>query len=77
MHISANDYLTLSLGNSRVFKKDDDTYNKASSGHLLNQSRVQQFTNDGNFLHLTLSESPTGDMHKHMCNLSLTLDTNV
>jgi hypothetical protein len=32
-----------------------DTFIKASSGQLSNQSNVQQFTRDGNFLHLILN----------------------
>ena len=49
---------------------------KASSGHALNQSIVQQLINDGNCKHLNLNESPTGDKHKTICKLSLTRLTN-
>lgn len=38
---------------------------------------VQQFTNEGNILHLTLKESPTGDIHNVMCIFSRTLSLNV
>ncbi len=38
---------------------------------------MQQLTNEGNILHLTLRVSPTGDIHKVMWNLSLTLSLNV
>lgn len=40
----------------------------AYSGQLENQSRVQQSTIAGNFLHLILKASPTGLIHKTICN---------
>jgi hypothetical protein len=66
MHISERADLTSSLGNSISLKNSELTYKRASSGHLLNQSRVQQLTRDGNIRHLTLRVSPTGDMHRQM-----------
>ncbi len=58
-------------------RNSEETYSKAYSGHLSNQLRVQQLTRDGNIRHLTLSESPTGDIHNVICSLSLTLSVNV
>ena len=46
---------------------------KASSGHSVNQSIVQQFTKDGNILNLVTNFSPTGDMAKIICILDITL----
>jgi hypothetical protein len=58
------------------FKNSEDTNKRAYSGHLLNQSKRQQLTNDGNYLHLILRVSPTGDIHKQICKFSLTLEIN-
>ena len=49
----------------------------ASPGHDANQSSVQQSTNEGNFLHLTLRALPTGDIHKTICKFYLTRSTKV
>ena len=38
------------------------TLSKASSGHSLNQSSVQQLTKEGNILNLLMNELPKGDM---------------
>ena len=38
------------------------TLSKASSGHSLNQSSVQQLTKEGNILNLLMNEFPKGDM---------------
>ena len=40
------------------------TLSKASSGHSLNQSKVQQLTKDGNILNRLMNELPKGDMAK-------------
>jgi len=49
------------------------TKRRASSGHLENQSRVKQLISEGNWRHLTLKVSPTGDIHKQICRFSRTL----
>ena len=54
-----------------VLKNWIETVLSACSGQLSNQSSVQQFTSDGKFRHLTLSWSPTGDMHRIMWQFSL------
>lgn len=66
MHISDNPALTVSEVSGSSFKNSEDTNSNAYSGHLLNQSKVQQFTSDGNYLHLILRVSPTGDIHKQI-----------
>jgi len=76
MHISARFYLTSSEGSSRFLRKARDTYKRASAGHLPNQSKVQQFTSDGNLRQRILSASPTGDIHRQIWKNSLTLFTN-
>lgn len=75
MHISVKLSLMLTLENSTYPKNLFATESRASFGQGGNQSRVQQFTREGNFLHLTLRASPTGDIHKIICKCSLTLST--
>jgi hypothetical protein len=66
------------VGNlSYLSKIADATLIKAYSGQEKNQFIVQQLTNPGNFLHLTLRESPIGLIDRIMCSLSLTLYTKV
>ena len=45
---------------------------KASFGHSLNQSIVQQLTKDGNILTLSLKALPIGEKHNTICKLRLT-----
>ncbi len=73
MHISDKPVLTASEQSGSSRKNSLDTKRRAYSGHLLNQSSVQQFTKDGNYLHLTRKVSPTGDIHRQICKFSLTL----
>lgn len=75
MHISDKPYLTASEQSGSSRKNSLDTKRRAYSGHLLNQSSVQQFTRDGNYLHLTRNVSPTGDIQRQICKFSLTLAT--
>ena len=76
MHISAREVLTASLVSGRSLRNSLETKSKAYSGHLLNQSSVQQLTSDGNCLHLTLRVSPTGLIQRQMWRYSLTLSMN-
>mmetsp|Transcript_631 Transcript_631/g.2087 ORF Transcript_631/g.2087 Transcript_631/m.2087 type:complete len:522 (+) Transcript_631:157-1722(+) len=46
----------------------------ASWGHGRNQSMVHPFINPGKFRARVAKASPTGEKHKHVCRLSLTLD---
>ena len=46
---------------------------KAYFGHGKNQSIIVQLTKAGNCLALLLRASPTGEKHKDICNLALTL----
>jgi hypothetical protein len=73
MHISERPALTVSEVSGSSFKNSEDTNRSAYSGHLLNQSKVQQLTREGNCLHLILSVSPTGDIQRQICKFSLTL----
>jgi membrane-associated HD superfamily phosphohydrolase len=76
MHISESPALTVSEVSGSSFKNSDETKRRAYSGHLLNQSKVQQLTREGNYLHLILKVSPTGDMQRQICKFSLTLEIN-
>mmetsp|Transcript_16560 Transcript_16560/g.47165 ORF Transcript_16560/g.47165 Transcript_16560/m.47165 type:complete len:345 (-) Transcript_16560:7524-8558(-) len=53
------------------------TAKRALSGQPRYQSIVQQFTREGNCLHLTLRASPTGLIQRQMWSLSQTRCTNV
>lgn len=63
----------LSSPSSTLSKKDVDTLSKASRGHSVNQSMVQQFTRDGNIRQRVLKALPTGLIHSTMWRLFLTL----
>jgi len=76
MHISERPALTVSEVSGSSFKNSEDTNRSAYSGHLLNQSKVQQLTREGNCLHLILRVSPTGDIQRQICKFSLTLAIN-
>ncbi len=54
---------------STLSKNVSATDSRASLGHSVNQSMVQQLTSDGNIRHLERNESPTGLIHNTMCNL--------
>lgn len=71
MHIVANPVLSYYLGILIYLKKVEATYNNAYFGHDGNQSKVQQVTIDGNFLHLTLNSYPTGLIHNNICKFYL------
>ena len=55
--------LSSSVPRSTSAKADCDTLSKASGGHSVNQSMVQQFTRDGNIRHRVLNALPTGLIH--------------
>lgn len=63
MHISDNFYLIGYDGRGRVSRCLFATSYKASFGHPENHNKVEQLITEGNFLHLNLNESPTGDIH--------------
>ena len=48
------------------------TFVSVSSGHVLNQSIVVQFTSPGYMRHRTRKLSPTGDMQRIMCRFERT-----
>ena len=49
---------------------------KAFNGQGMNQSKIQQLINAGNFLILTRKFSPTGDVQNTICKLDLVFSTN-
>lgn len=65
--------LRSSLPKSTSSNEDLDTLSRASAGHSVNQSMVQQLTRDGNIRQRALNALPTGLMHSTMCRLFLTL----
>lgn len=70
IHISDSFYLIGSELIGRVSKCLLATSYNAYLGHPANHINVEQFITDGNFLHLNLKESPTGDIHKTTCKFS-------
>jgi len=60
-----------------LVKKLEAVLKRASLGQSINQSSVQQFIKEGNFLHLILSFSPAGDMQSTTCNFFLVWSTNM
>ncbi len=65
--------LISSLPRSTVSKKVCATESRASRGHSVNQSMVQQFTREGNMRQRARKASPTGLMHRTMCKWFCTL----
>lgn len=59
----------LSSPRSTFSKKEVETLSRASRGHSVNQSIVQQFTRDGNIRQRVRKALPTGLMHSTMCRL--------
>ena len=50
------------------------TSRRASAGHSVNQSMVQQLTRPGNIRQRSRKPSPIGDMHSTMCRFLMTRD---
>ena len=71
MHISVRPALIFSSGISMFFMNLLATSIKASFGQLGNQSREQQLIKEGNFLHRTLNNYPTGLIHRIICKFYL------
>lgn len=63
--------LSSSCPKSTSSNDDLDTLSRASLGHAVNQSMVQQLTRDGNIRHRALKLLPTGLIHSTMCKLLL------
>lgn len=73
-----SNYIVLELGNpASSLNFWVATEIKASLGQDENTSRAQQSTKEGNIRQRILRESPTGDIHKIICKLFLTLSTKV
>eukprot|EP00982_Pelagococcus_subviridis_P017579 31550-Pelagococcus_subviridis.AAC.12 len=76
-HIAATASFASGVPRSTVDKNRLETEFSASAGHSMYQSIVQQLMSDGNWRHRERNASPTGDMHRMMCRLSLTRLINV
>lgn len=63
---------SLSVRSPVAVRKFRATERRASCGHSLNQSIVQQFTSDGNIRSRVRNASPMGLMHMHTCKLART-----
>ena len=69
--------LSSSSPKSTLSKNEVETPNRASFGHSVNQSMVQQLTSEGNIRHLVRKAFPTGLIHNTIWRLFLKKGKNI